>query len=90
MGKAQFLCYNCSTNFLKLKMNIMETNKNQDQSQQDNHQNPDQQKMQHRSDVVQDNEENGNDNPQEGDEWSNYRGRSLSSNSEKQQESNKK
>lgn len=67
----------------------METNKNQDQVQQDNQQNPDQ-KMQHRSDVVKGNEENGNDNPQEGDEWSNYRGRSLSSNNEKQQGSNNK
>ena len=43
------------------------------------------QKMQHRSDVTGDTAQNGNSNPQDGNDWSNYRNRSLSSNAEQQQ-----
>lgn len=41
--------------------------------------------MQHRSNVVHNNTGNGDSNPQHGDDWSNYRNRSLSGNAEQQQ-----
>lgn len=72
----------------------MEQNKNQSSQNnqsgnaqnQDTHSDISNQKMQHRSDVVNDNNtENGNDNPQDGNDWSNYRNRSLSDNAEQQQ-----
>ena len=71
----------------------MEQNKDQSSQQQQSgnmknngtHSDVSNQKMQHRSDVVNNNTENGNDNPQDGEDWSNYRNRSLSDNAEQQQ-----
>jgi len=67
----------------------MEQNKNQGSGTQNNKgNNPSDmsnEKMQHRSDVVNNNTENGNHNPQDGNDWSNYRNRSLSDNTEQQQ-----
>jgi hypothetical protein len=40
--------------------------------------------MQHRSNVVHNNTGNGNNNPQHGEDWSNYHNRSLSGNAEQQ------
>jgi len=66
----------------------MEQNKNQNNQSEDmkkNNQPSSGQKMQHRSDVVNNDTQNGDNNPQDGGDWSNYRGRSLSSNAENQQ-----
>lgn len=66
----------------------MEQNKNQNNQSGDmqkNNQPSGGQKMQHRSDVVNNDTQNGDNNPQDGGDWSNYRERSLSSNAENQQ-----
>lgn len=71
----------------------MEQNQNQNQNQSNRsgdqgekgNTNTNNEQIQHRSDVIKNNTENGNDNPQDGEEWSNYRNRSLSANSENQQ-----
>ena len=67
----------------------MEQNQNQTKQNKDMKQGKDNEQMQHRSDVVQHNTDNGNDNPQDGSEWSNYRGRSLSSNADNQNKQDK-
>jgi hypothetical protein len=65
----------------------MEQNKNknnQGTNMQRNNQQGSGQQMQHRSDAVNKNTQNGDMNPQDGSEWSNYRERSLSTNKEHQ------